>query len=191
MRFLTRIMRSVAVASRAHQDRRFAHRHRSWIDLETLEGRALMSGINGVSLTPTGTLTINPAHNSGGNSAVVSIDPKNNEVKVTVNFGSGSQTEEFNPTVTPIYNVLYNGGALGGDTFTDDTSLISREYGYGSGNHFTGGTNINYVWFMNGTGNTYNAVGNDSVSDVWEFGGIGSDTIKNPDGGTLQLYTYV
>ncbi len=156
------------------------------MELETLEGRALMSGINGVSVTA-GALLIQAPHNSGGNSAVVSIDPNNHDVKVTVNFGNGSQTEEFNPTVTPIYNVLYNGGALGGDTFTDNTSLISREYGYGSGNNFTGGTSINYVWFCGTSGgNTYNAQGAASVSDVWEYGG--TDTINNPDGGLVQVY---
>jgi hypothetical protein len=153
--------------------------------LETLEGRELLSAI---SVSPVGTLTIVAPHNSGGNSAVVSIDPNNKDVEVTYNFGGGTQSVEFNPA--GIHNVLYLGGALGGDTFTDNTNLISREYGYGTGNDFTGGTNINYVWFLNGTGNTYNAVGADSVSDVWEWGGIDSDTIDNLDGGTVQLYLY-
>src|ERR1019366_1923688 len=139
--------------------------------VDQLETLALLSvvGIPGVSVSSMGTLGILAPAGSGHNSAVVSIDPANHDVKVTVNFGSGVQSVEFNPTVTHIYNVAYLGGTQGFDTFTDDTSLISREYGYGSGNNFTGGTNINYVWFLGTTltaPNTYNTQGAHSVSDV-------------------------
>ena len=49
------------------------------------------------------------------------------------------------------------------DTFADNTSLVSRKVGYGTGNNFTGGTDLNYVYFdpENGVagGNTYTAEG--------------------------------
>jgi hypothetical protein len=184
MRFLSRIMGSVPAASRARQERRSSGRRRSPIAVETLEGRALMSGIAGVSVAY-GALTIHAPVLSHGNTAQVSIDPSNQFVQVTFD----NQTEEFNPSVTPIYNVVYIGGELGGDTFADDTSLASREYGYGAGNNFTGGTSLNYVYFLSGGGNTYNTQGAGSCSDVFEYGG--SDTIKNSSGGVVQVYSYL
>ncbi len=140
--------------------------------------------MSGVSVSRGMLLIQTPAH-SGGNSAVVSIDPGNDNVEVTYNFGSGSQTVEFNPST--ICNIDYVGGSLGGDTFTDNTNIISREYGYGSGNNFTGGTSLNYVWFLGSSGgNSYSVQGASRISDVFEYGG--TDTINNPSGGTVQVY---
>ena len=159
MSFLSRIMGLASEGPRTRRVRPAAGRRRSPIGLEMLEGRALLSGITGVSVTAYGTLTIQPPTKSGGNTAVVSIDPSNKFVKVALN----GQSEEFNPALTSIYNVYYVGGTLGHDTFADNTSLISREVGYGTGNNFTGGTNLNYVYFdpYGGVagGNTYTAQG--------------------------------
>ncbi len=188
MSFLSRIMGLVSEGPRTRQVRPAAGRRRSPIDLETLEGRALLSGISGVSVTAYGTLVIEPARNSSGNTATVSIDPSNHFVKVALN----GKSEEFNPASTPIYNVYYVGGQLGHDTFADNTSLESRIVGYGTGNNFTGGTTLNYVYFdpYGGVagGNTYTAQGAGSCSDVFEIGG--TDTINNPNGATIQVYYY-
>jgi hypothetical protein len=155
-----------------------------------LEGRALLSGIAGVSVSPYGALLIEPPSNSGHNTAEVSIDPSNDFVKVSLN----GKSEEFNPNVTHIYNVTYCGGTLGHDTFTDNTNLISCEIGYGTGDNFTGGTNLNYVYFdpYNGVagGNTYTAEGAKSCSDVFEIGGGEPDRISNPDHAKIQFYVY-
>jgi hypothetical protein len=182
MSFLSQIMGLIPASSRARQQRRSRDRRCSPIALEALEGRALLS-ITGVSVT-NGNLYILASKGSSNNSAEVQIDPKTHLVEVTLN----GQSEEF-PSSTPIYSVSYVGGSGGGDTFIDDTSLESREYGYGTGNSFTGGTDFNYVWFLNGGGNTFTSTGATSVSDVWEFGGVGSDKIDN-DGGTVLLYDY-
>src|ERR1700678_1144165 len=124
MSFLSRIMRLVPAGSHARRERLFTGRRRSRIELETLPGRALLSGITGVSLSQYGALLIEAPTNSGHNTASVMIDPSNNYVKVSLN----GQSEEFNPKVAPIYNVTYLGGELGHDTFADDTSIVSREY---------------------------------------------------------------
>jgi hypothetical protein len=190
MRLLSRSRDLVRGASRACQERRSTGRRGLRTELETLEVRALLSGITGVSVSPYGALMIEPPSASGHNTAEVSIDPSNKFVKVTLN----GQTEEFNPSVTLIYNVTYDGGTLGYDTFADNTSLVSREVGYGTGNNFTGGTSLNYVYFdpENGVagGNTYTAEGASSCSDVFEIGGGKPDTIINPDHATIQLYVY-
>jgi hypothetical protein len=164
----------------ARRERHSAGRHRSRIELERLETRNLLSGntnIPGVTVQY-GALIFAPTKNSG-NSAVVSIDTSNNnDVKVVYN----GYSEDFSPSL--IYTMTYKGGAGGGDTFTNDTSLSSLEYGYSGGNDFTGGTGSNYVDFW-GNGNTYNAQAG-SVNDVFEHGG--KDTINNPYGATVYVY---
>jgi hypothetical protein len=190
MSFLSRIMRLVPAGSHVRREPLSTGRRRSRIELETLPGRALLSGLTGVSLSQYGALVIDAPSGTGHNTASVTIDPSNNFVKVSLN----AQSEEFNPSVTPIYNVTYLGGQLGHDTFADDTSIISREYGYGSGNNFTGGTGLNYVYFDPylgvAGGNTYTAEGAASCSDVFEIGGGTPDTVNNPNHGIIQLYLY-
>jgi hypothetical protein len=178
MRFLSRIMGFVPAASRARQERRSTGRRRSRIELETLEGRALMTGIAGVSVSY-GNLLIQPTQASG-NTAVVSIAPDQN-LQVTLN----GQSEEFSPSA--ISSITYYGGSGGGDSFTNATNLTSLEYGYGSGNNFTGGTGFNYAFFYYGSGNTFNAQGG-SVNDVFEV--FGSDAVNNPDNALVQVYSY-
>jgi hypothetical protein len=181
MRFLHQIIGLVPWASHAGLERRPTRRRRAPIALETLEGRALLSGI----AVSNGNLTITAATGTGGNHAEVQIDSANHFVEVTFN----GQTQEFNPSTTPITSVLYLGGTLGGDTFADNTNLESREYGYATGNHFTGGTSYNYVWFVSGGGNSFSDQGDYAVSDVWGY--QNSDTINNPGHAKIQLYTYL
>jgi len=136
-----------------------------------------MSAIPGVSLTY-GNLSIK-APNPSGNVAAVSIAHDNN-LLVTLN----GQSEEF--SVTGIYNITYTGGSQGGDQFTNNTNLVSLEYGYGGNNTFTGGTNFNYVYFQ-GNNNTFSAqVG--AISDVFEDYGTGD--IINKNGATVQVYSF-
>jgi len=167
---------SLPARSLARQDRRPHARQRSRIELESLEGRDLMSNIPGVSLH-WGNLAITATHTSG-NVAVVQIDPSTQKVEVTLN----GNTEEFAAGL--VANITYKGGSGGSDSFTDDTSLVSLDYGYGGNNTFTGGSSYNYVYF-HGSGNTYNAQYAGSISDVFENGGTG-DTIRGP--GTVYTY---
>jgi len=168
-------MGSVPEGSRARQERRPTGRRRSRIELERLETRNLLS-IAGVTLQY-GNLAIqapNTASNVPGNVAVVSIDSSNhNNVKVSLNGAS----EEFSPS--QVYNITYVGRQAGGDTFTDNTNLVSLDYGYGGNNNFTGGGSYNYVYFY-GNNNTFTGV-TGSYSVVFEDGGTG-DTINDPGG---------
>jgi hypothetical protein len=177
MRFLSRIMGLVSEGSRIRPQRRSGSRTRSPIELQRLEGRDLLS-IAGVSLNY-GVLAIQ-APKASGNSAVVQMVGSN--VQVTLNGAS----ETFSPSL--VASITYMGGSGGGDTFTDDTSVASLEYGYGSGNNFTGGTGNNYAYFYGkGTNsNTFNAqVG--GVSDVIEWGG--KNTVKvNTNGADVQIW---
>jgi hypothetical protein len=177
MSFLSRIMGSIPTGSRVRKELRSAGRRCSRLELGRLESRDLMSGIAGVSLTY-GNLTIESPKTSG-NTAIVSIDPSTKNVEVTLN----GQSEEFSPSL--VDNITYVGGAGGGDTFTDNTSLVSLDYGYGSGNTFTGGSSYNYVFFYGGD-NTFNGV-KGSVSDVFEDGY--TNDLINADGGIVQQYS--
>lgn len=180
MRILSRISGLVSAVVAARNPRRPARQARRPVAVESLEGRALLTGLAGVSVSY-GTLQI-LAPKLSGNAAAVSIDPSNQFVKVSLN----GQSEEFNPRITSITSVMYLGGLGGGDTFSDNTSLVSREYGRGSGNHFTGGTGMNYIYFM-GAGNTYKTQGT-ACNVVFEYGG--SDTIVNPSNAKMLVYSY-
>lgn len=135
--------------------------------------------VPGVSLSY-GNLLIQAPTGSHGNVATVSIDSSNHDVKVSFN----GQSEEFSPSV--VCNITYMGGRGGKDTFTNDTSLVSLDYGFGSGNNFTGGTGYNYVYFYGGS-NTYNAQAG-SFTDVFEIGG--SDAINNPNRTHILAYLF-
>jgi hypothetical protein len=175
MGFMSRILAPMSRLSRPVQHRVPAARRRPAIRLEMLESRDLMTGIAGVSLMY-GNLEIQ-APKPGGNVAAVTIDPLNQNVKVTLN----GQSAEFASSL--VYNITYVGGASGGDTFVDNTSLVSLDYGYGGHNNFTGGSTFNYVFFY-GNYNTFNAVAG-SVNDVFENGGTG-DLMQGQ--GSVQAY---
>jgi hypothetical protein len=178
MHFLSRVSGLVQEVSRPRQGHRSLVRRGSPIALEMLETRNLMS-VPGVSLSY-GNLSIIAPSGSSGNVAKVWIDSSTHNVDVSFN----GKSESF--TASSVSNITYEGGRGGGDTFTNDTSLVSLDYGFGSHNNFTGGTSYNYVYFY-GTGNTYNAQ-KGSFTDVFEIGG--SDTINNPTGAGMQIYVY-
>jgi hypothetical protein len=145
------------------------------MELESLEGRALLSGVPGVSLQ-FGNLAIT-ATKASGNIAMVQIDTVTKNVEVTLN----GNTEEFAPSL--VANITYKGGSNGSDSFTDNTGLVSLAYGYGGNNTFTGGTSYNYVYF-HGNDNIFNAP-TGSISDVFENSGV-DDIVSDP--GKLYLY---
>jgi hypothetical protein len=167
MRFLRRSRGLVQVVSGTRPVHRSANRRRSPMALETLETRSLMS-VPGVSLA-FGNLTITAPTGSHGSVATVSIDPSNHDVMVSFN----GQSEEFSPS--RVFSVSYVGGTGGGDTFANNTSLTSVDFGFGQQNNFTGGTGYNYVFFF-GSNNTYDEQ-HGSINDVFEIGG--PDTINN------------
>jgi len=177
MRFLSRFIGSFPEGSRARHKRHATGRRRSPVGCEMLEARALLSNIPGVSLQ-FGNLAIT-ATKASGNVAVVSIDPSNHNVKVSFN----GQSEEFKASL--VDNITYTGGKNGGDTFTDNTNLVSLEYGYGGSNNFTGGTSYNYVYFWGNSNNFDGPAG--SVSDVFEHGGK-NDTTEDPPGAIIYVY---
>jgi hypothetical protein len=165
------------LASSAAREKCSVYRHRSSVNLEILESRDLLSAIAGVSLQ-FGNLAIT-ATKAGGNTAQVSIDSSNHNVKVTLN----GQSQEY--SANSVTSVTYKGGSAGGDTFANNTNLVELAWGYGGHNSFTGGTYYNYV-FLYGKSNTYNVQAG-SFSDLWENGGNG-DSIDNPSRATVQLY---
>jgi hypothetical protein len=140
-----------------------------------LERRELLS-IQGVTLQY-GNLAITGTKSSG-NTAQVWIDPATHNVAVSLN----GQSEEF--AASKVFSVTYKSGSNGGDTFVNNTSMTTLDYGYGGGNHFTGGTGFNYVYLF-GNKNVFTTQG--GVSDVWEHGGTG-DSIVNPKGYSVTVY---
>ena len=178
MVFLSRIIGLIPGASQVHRGRRPAARRRSPLAMETLENRSLLS-VAGVSLSY-GTLAIQAPKPSSGNVAVIAIDPSNKDVQVTFN----GQSEEFAPGL--VANISYMGGSGGGDPFTNNTSLPTLGYTFGSGNVITGGSSYNYFYFW-GNNNTYNAAAG-SISDLFEIGG--KDTANDPPNTTVQVYTW-
>ena len=179
MRFsLKPIIGLLSRAADLRQARRPTGRRRSPMALEMLETRNLLS-IAGVTLSY-GNLAFHAPTGSQGNVATVSIDPSNHDVMATFN----GQSEEF--SAGQVTSITYEGGTGGGDTFTNNTSLTSLEYGFGQDNNYTGGSGFNYVYFYSG-GNTYNAQAG-SLNDVFEVGG--TDTIDNPDGAGVTAYVY-
>jgi hypothetical protein len=175
VRFLRRVIGSLSRDLRARLGTTSTGRRRSRIELEALESRNLLS-IAGVTLM-FGNLAIT-ATKSSGNAAQVSIDSSTHNVAVSFN----GQSEEF--TAAQVSSITYKGGASGGDTFVNNTSLTSLAWGYGGGNHFTGGTGFNYTYFF-GNHNTFTAQG--GISDVWEDYGVG-DIIVNPKHASVTVY---
>jgi hypothetical protein len=172
MRFLGRNRGLVQGVSGTRQVHRSANRRRSPIALETLDTRSLMS-VPGVTLA-FGNLAITAPAGSHGNVATVSIDPSNQDVMVSFN----GQSEEFSPS--KVFSVTYVGGTGGGDTFANDTSLLSVDFGFGQQNNFTGGTGDNFVFFF-GSNNTYNEEPG-STNYVFELGGPDTINIINNSG---------
>lgn len=148
---------------------------------DALETRNLLT-LAGVSLTY-GNLLIEPTKPSGNVVQLLALP--DNVLVLTVN----GQEESLplyagGPYNGGVLNVTYVGGQGGGDTFVNDTSLVSLDYGFGGGNAFTGGAGFNYVFFY-GNGNTF-AGQPGEASDVFEDGG--TDTIE-ANGAVVQVYS--
>ena len=73
-----------------------------------------------------------------------------------MNVSFNGQSESF--SAGQVANITYMGGTGGGDTFENDTNLVSLDYGFGAGNNFTGSTSYNFVYFF-GAGNTLQRTG--------------------------------
>jgi hypothetical protein len=175
MQFLRRIVDSNSSEPQAPLARAASRSRRPRIELEALEGRDLLS-IAGITLQY-GNLAIT-APKSSGNVAQVWIDPSTHNLAVSLN----GQSEQF--AASTVSNITYKGGASGGDTFVNSTSLTTLAWGYGGKNQFSGGTGYNYVYFF-GNNNTFTAQG--GVSDVWENKGTG-DVIVNPNHYSVTVY---
>jgi hypothetical protein len=178
MRFVSRSRGLFQSTSGAREEYRSAGRRRLPMTLETLETRNLMS-VPGVSLSY-GNLLIQAPTGSSGNVAKVSIDSATSNVNVSFN----GQSESF--SAGQVANITYYGGSGGGDTFENDTNLVSLDYGFGAGNNFSGSTSYNFVYFF-GSGNTYSAQ-DGSVSDVFEIGG--GDAINSSPAANVATYVY-
>ncbi len=177
MRFLSPVIGSLSSDSRARRGTASTGRRRSRIELETLDNRNLLS-IAGVTLQ-FGNLAIT-APKASGNVAEVRIDPTTHNVEVSLN----GKSEEF--AASKVHSVSYKGGVDGGDTFVNDTNLLSLDFGYGGNNDFTGGTAYNFVFFQ-GNSNTYTVHG--TYSDVFEDHGL-HDSIVNPSGARVSVYSF-
>jgi len=175
MHFFSRFISSLPQDSQARQGRRSTSRRHCRIELERLEGRALMS-IQGVTLTFYGNLSIT-APQTSGNAALVQIDPSTKNVEVTLN----GQSEEF--TASSVHSVTYTSGSGGHDTFTNNTGVTELAYGNGGNNDFTGGTAVTVVYFTGNNNTYYGQAG--STSDVFKDYGQG-DTITGPG----KLYVF-
>lgn len=149
------------------------------LNCETLEDRNLLSNIPGVS-QHYGCIFIT-ATKPGGNVAEVSIDPANNNVKVSLN----GQTEEFRRS--SVGSVTYVGGKSGGDTFVNDTNLLEIAKGYGNHNNFTGGTSICNVIYFVGNSDTYNAQAG-SKNYIYEAGT--NDAVHKAAGAQVNVTVY-
>jgi hypothetical protein len=187
MHFLRRIMASVSNGPRSRQERRSTiSRHQSPIELERLETRDLLTS-GGIAITLSyGNLAITAPTNSGGN--VVTVSNVSNEVAVSV---SGTIVKEFAPS--QVSNITYEGGYLGRDVFTNDTSIVLLAYGYGDGNDFIGGSGYNYIFFENAPGqtndnndNTFNGSAG-IYSDVFEYAGTGDTIIANKQDNNVYI----
>ncbi len=182
MRFSSLFSHSVSNAVRALEGGRSSRRRRPQVSLEMLEARELKAG--GVTLAY-GMLTIEATRTSG-NVAVVAIDKANpNLVDVTLN----GTTTQFNASL--VQALTYNGGAGGGDTFSNNTAIYGMENGWGGNNTFNGGSGMD-IFFVCGNGNTMNAGSGFEV--VYAFdggntvnGGSGtSNVVVSGSGNTLN-----
>jgi len=161
MQFFSRIFGSDAKVSRVRPGDRSPRRRRAQFSLETLEDRDLKSDIPGVSIQA-GVLAIT-ATQASQNTAVVSINPSNNMVNVSLNGNS----EEINPA--DIWTISYNGSQWGGDNFTNSTSFTNSVDVYGGNNQVTGGSSFNSI-ALHGDGNSYSS-GDGSWSFVYAYDG--------------------
>ena len=118
------------------------------------------------------------AQQSSGNAAEVRINPLTGNVRVGVN----GLAEEY--PANQVFNVTYQGGPGGGDTFINALSVPGVCYGYGGYNTFVGGMAFNFV-YLYGNYNVYSAAG--AGNTVFLNGGQGS-RVSNPAASQIVLY---
>lgn len=118
------------------------------------------------------------APQAGGNAADVRVNPLNGNVRVGVN----GLSEEF--PASQVFNVTYQGGVSGGDTFINALGVPGVCYGFGGYNNFVGGTAFNFV-YLHGDSNAYSAAG--ASSTVFLNGGQ-NNRVSNPAGSQLLVY---
>lgn len=169
MRFLNSMFGSFPGGPRARHERRSSNRRRAPLALETLEGRSLLT-----VAAPAATVSL-----QFGNLAIHAASNTTTEVSIASGTltltasgaGGSSVTQTFD--ASSIYNITYTGGSAGGNTFINNTNLVSLDYAYGGNNHIVGGGSFNYVFFW-GNNNSFSSTAG-SVSDVFQNGGTGND----------------
>jgi len=180
MQFFSRIFGSDAKVFRDRPGDHSPRRRRVQFSLETLEERDLKTAIiPGVDLT-NGMLTITATQYSG-NSANVSIDPSNQNLKVTFNGNS----VEYNPGEVYWGQVNYKGGLGGYDTFTNDTNYSNIVTVFTGNNNVQGGIGFNSVTLW-GDYNTYDSGGGDSY--IFTINGY-HDSIADHSNQSVNGYT--
>lgn len=157
---LSRVFGANQKVTRARRADRSPLRRRARFTLETLEDRDLKSNIPGVQDVYGGIMI--KATQADHNVASVSIDPANQNVKVTLNGDS----VEFDSG--EIWTLSYTGSRGGWDSFTNDTSIPDVVSMQGGNNTMLGGSSWNYV-NLYGDNNTFDARG--GASDVFTFAG--------------------
>jgi len=118
------------------------------------------------------------APQAGGNAVEVRVNPTTGNVRVGVN----GQAQEF--PAAQVYNVTYQGGSAGGDTFVNALGVPGVCYGYAGYNNFVGGTAYNFA-YLYGPSNAYSAAG--SANTVFLNGGQ-NGRVVNPTGCQLTVY---
>lgn len=114
----------------------------------------------------------------GGNAAEVRINPLTGNVRVGVN----GLSEEF--PAAQVFNVTYQGGPGGGDTFVNALNVPGVCYGFGGYNNFVGGMAFNFI-YLYGNYNVYSAAG--ASNTVFSNGGQ-NNRIANPAGSQMVVY---
>ena len=118
------------------------------------------------------------APQDSGNAAEVRINPLTGNVRVGVN----GLSEEF--PASQVFNVTYQGGRGGGDTFINALSVPGVCYGYAGYNNFVGGSAYNFA-YLYGNYNAYSAAG---ASNTVFLNGGQSNRVSNPAGSQIVVY---
>lgn len=177
MQFFSRVFGAASKTSRVHRADRSPRSRCAQIGVESLEGRDLKSSTlpSGVSILG-GVLDMR-ATQANHNTAIVS-PASNGNVQVTLNGDS---------TVIPantVWTISYSGGARGGDTFTNTTSLSEVTVMNGGDNQVVGGDSYNlaYLW---GKQNSFYSSG--GASEVFTYG---SNNNINTQHAPVALHAY-
>jgi hypothetical protein len=174
MQILNRLVGFDPKVSRARHEVRSRGRCRAQIGVEPLEDRDLKSSIPGVTVNY-GVIGITATQGSN-NTAVVSIDPSNQMINISLNGNS----MEINQS--DAYTINFSGSQGGSDVFANYTSLTEQAWGYGGNNYFAGGSSWN-VAYLYGDNNTFDSQG--APAYVFAYNGP-NDNI--PNSGNVQVF---